>query len=249
MPHELFDDLTDVYEAMIDWPQRLAREGPFYRRLLEGRGVRRVLDAACGTGHHAALLHDWGLSVEGADLSPAMIDRARALHGEPEGIRWVVRGFDEPVEPAEPFDAVLCVGNSLALAPDQAAAERAVRGLLAALRPGGLLVLHLLNLWRLPDGPCAWQKCRRADVARGEVLIVKGVHRCGRRGYVDLVVASLDEPPRMQSESASLLGLEAEDLKRTALAGGAAEVKLLGGYEGQPYERSSSIDLIVVATR
>ena len=45
---ELFHDLTDVYEALVNWPQRLAREEPFYRRLFAahqvsarlGRGLR-----------------------------------------------------------------------------------------------------------------------------------------------------------------------------------------------------------------
>ena len=33
-----FDDWTDVYEAMIDWPKRLAHEEPFYRGLFSGSG-------------------------------------------------------------------------------------------------------------------------------------------------------------------------------------------------------------------
>ena len=119
----MFDDLADIYEAMIDWPKRLAHEGPFYRRLFDRLGVASVVDVACGTGHHAAMFHDWGLRVEGADLSPAMIERARQTFGEPPGLRWVVRGFDEPIAPAEPFDAAVCVGNSLALAPDVATVQ------------------------------------------------------------------------------------------------------------------------------
>ena len=161
----MFQDLTDVYEAMIDWPKRLANEGPFYRRLFERHGVRSVVDVACGTGRHAAMFHSWDLRVEGADLSPAMIDRARASFGEPAGLRWVVRGFDQPIAPAEPFDAAVCVGNSLPLAPDMATVQRAIGQMLAAVRGGGLLVIHVLNLWHLPDGPCVWQKCRRGDFA------------------------------------------------------------------------------------
>ena len=76
VPMEVFDDLTDVYEAMIDWPKRLANEGPFYRRCFERVGVRCVADVACGTGHHAAMFHSWNLRVEGSDLSPRMIEPA-----------------------------------------------------------------------------------------------------------------------------------------------------------------------------
>ena len=93
----MFDDFADIYEAMIDWPKRLAHEGPFYRRLFERIGVRSAIDVACGTGHHAAMFHSWGLRVEGADLSPAMIDRARNSFGQPASLQWTVRGFDQPI--------------------------------------------------------------------------------------------------------------------------------------------------------
>ena len=178
----MFQDLTDVYEAMIDWPKRLANEGPFYRRLFEQYGVRSVVDVACGTGRHAAMFHSWDLQVEGADLSPAMIDRARASFGEPAGLRWVVRGFDQPIAPESPFDAAVCVGNSLPLAPDMATVRQAIGEMLAAVRRGGLLVIHALNLWHLPDGPCVWQKCRRADSAARRSPDRQGSSPLGRAG-------------------------------------------------------------------
>lgn len=49
-------------------------------------------------------------------------------------------------------DTIICRGNSLAIAPDIPTIERAVREMLAAARGGGVVVLHVLNLWRLPDG-------------------------------------------------------------------------------------------------
>ena len=39
-----------------------------------------VCDAGCGPGHVGAFLADMGLTVTGIDLSPAMVERARALH-------------------------------------------------------------------------------------------------------------------------------------------------------------------------
>jgi len=94
MSETSFDDLTDVYEAMIDWAKRLNAEAPFFRRLFEKHNVKRVADVACGTGRHAAMFHSWGLEVEGSDISPNMIDRARETFREPAGLRWAVRGFD-----------------------------------------------------------------------------------------------------------------------------------------------------------
>ncbi|MCR4415548.1 MAG: class I SAM-dependent methyltransferase, partial [Thermoguttaceae bacterium] len=131
-----FDDLSDVYEAMIDWPKRLANETPFFRRLFDAVQARSVLDVACGTGHHAAMFHSWGLRVEGADASPRMIERCRARFGESDRLGFVVRSFDQLAAAPEPFDAVICVGNSLALAPDAATAGRAVAAMFGAVRPG-----------------------------------------------------------------------------------------------------------------
>jgi SAM-dependent methyltransferase len=245
----VFDDLTEIYEAMIDWPTRLANEEPFYHGLFERVGVGSVVDVACGTGRHAALFHAWGLRVEGADISANMIARAREGFGEPEGLRWVVRGFDEPICPPEPFDAAICVGNSLALAPDRAAVERAIQQMHTAVRSGGAVVVHVLNLWKLPDGPCVWQKCKRASLPQGDVLIIKGVHRSGRRGYVDLVVTSGAGCASMHTESVPLLGLEAEELEEMARRAGAADVQFYGGYRNQAYCRQESTDLIMVAEK
>lgn len=245
----MFDDVTDIYEAMIDWDKRLGNEEPFYRRLFERVGIQSVLDVACGTGRHSAMFHSWGLRVEAADISPNMIERARTNFAEPPGLRWVVRGFDQPVQPEEPFDAAICVGNSLALAPDMATVERAVHEMLAAVRRSGVVVLHVLNLWHLPDGPCHWQKCKRATLERGDVLIVKGVHRSGSGGYMDLIVTPLDAPTEMQSESVAFLGIEAGELEQIARSAGASSVQLFGDYKDQPYDREGSVDLIVIAEK
>lgn len=249
MSDPTFDAHADVYEAMIDWPKRLAHEEPFYRRLFERIGVRSLVDVACGTGRHAAMFHSWGLSVEGADVSPEMIRRARESFGEPAGLGWVVRGFDEPIRAAAPLDAALSIGNSLALAPDMATVERAIHQMLAAVRPGGLIVVHVLNLWRLADGPCLWQKCKRVALPRGDSLLIKGVHRAGSRGYVELIVASLAEAGEMTTDTISFLGLEAKELEAAARQAGATRVECFGGYRDEPYDRQASTDLILVAEK
>jgi SAM-dependent methyltransferase len=253
MAGERFDELTDIYEAMIDWPKRLAGEEPFYRRVLADAHAQSVLDVACGTGRHAAMFHAWGLRVEGADLSPNMIRRARAAFGEPQGLRWVVRGFAEPAgvpsgSPAA-FDAAVCVGNSLPLAPDMAAARQAIHRMFSCVRPGGVIIVQVLNLWRLEDGPCLWQKCLRTTLPLGDVVVLKGVHRSGSRGFVELVVMRPDGGPPLVCESLPLLGIEAAELAEAARRGGASDVKLFGDYHDRPYRREESVDLLMVARK
>lgn len=246
-----FDSRAERYEQLIDWPKRLANEEPFYRRWFECTGVRRVLDAACGTGRHAAMFHSWGLSVEGADLSEGMIRLARTRFGEPGGLNWVVRSFESPVEKPGSFDAAICVGNSLALAGDLRTVHAAVTAMLGALRPGGLLVLQVLNLWSLPEGKTIWQKQRLVkDRNSEEHILLKSIHRCGDRGYVDfadlqIVAGEL----KCDYDSAEFLGIDAEHLVSVIQARGGEQVQCFGSFSEQVYVPPASGDLIVVARR
>jgi glycine/sarcosine N-methyltransferase len=247
MAADMFQDLAEVYDALLDWPKRLANEEPFYRELFQHARVHRVLDAACGTGRHAALFHSWGCSVEGADLSSGMIERCRRQYGASDTLRWVVRSFDQPVGAAESFDAVICVGNSLALATGPDVVARAVGEMLRALRPGGVCVLQVLNLWHLPDGPCVWQKCKRLTLGDREHVLIKGVHRAGPLGYVDLIdvwLGPAGATPRY--DGSAFQGLEATDLARYARTSGATEVQCYGNYQRAAYQREESQDLLVV---
>jgi len=242
-------ELSDVFEDLVDWPRRLAGEEPFFRALFERTKARRVLDSACGTGHHAALFHSWGVSVEGADLSPRMIARARALHGEPEGLAWKVRGYDQPAGGEGDFDAVICVGNSLAMAPGKETVRKALAEMVSAVRGGGAVAVHLLNMKKITSGPALWQKCRRADSPDGEALIVKGVHHSGGRAWVELLLAPIAEPGKMRTANIPLIVIEAEEIREMFLQAGAEAVELFGGYSGQPYEPKQSTDIVAVASR
>jgi hypothetical protein len=109
--------------------------------------------------------------------------------------------------------------------------------------------VHLLNLWRLPDGPCVWQKCRWATLGDDAWIVVKGVHRSGSRGYVNLVATRAHTQPQMQHDSVPFLGLRAAELAEMAGRAGAGEVLLFGGYEEEAYVADASTDLIMTAEK
>ena len=83
---EFYDSLGGDYDRMVSWQVRIAREASFFQRLFGENSVRRVLDAACGTGVHAIEFARQGLRSAGADLSPAMIDQARAERARSAGV-------------------------------------------------------------------------------------------------------------------------------------------------------------------
>ncbi len=240
-------DLAGWYDTIVDWPKRLSHESPFYRRWFSEVRAHRVLDVACGTGHHAALFHSWGLEVVGADLSAAMIALALRRYGTTPQLIWTCRGYTDPTPAPHSFDVTLCVGNSLALAPDLAAAREAVGRMMEATVLGGIVIVHVANLWRLPDGPCLWQKSVPLPAEAGTGVILKGLHRHGETGYVDLVISRQEPVPSLHSESIRWWGLNVDVLTDWFSECGGEVLGVFGGYGDEPYQAATSVDLIVVA--
>jgi SAM-dependent methyltransferase len=100
----------------------------------------RVLDVGCGEGADAIWLASASWDVTGLEVSGIALERA-AAHARNAGvtIRWVHAGLAEAALAPSSFDLVSAQYPALQRTPD-AAAERA---LLAAVKPGGvLLVVH-----------------------------------------------------------------------------------------------------------
>lgn len=125
-----------------------------------------VVDFGCGDGRVTIPLAARGYDVIGADASPNMLRRLR-VRGP--GIRTVSTDGTELADRlGEPVDAVVCL--AVLIHHDYGAAERIIRGLAAAVRPGGTLVLD----WPTADRPherghwidvTTWDAGHRAQVA------------------------------------------------------------------------------------
>lgn len=101
----------------------------------------RVLDAGCGTGRVAAVLHARGHQVVGVDADPVLIAAAREDHPGPQWLVADLAELDLSVDagPA-PFQAAVLAGNVLAfVAPGTEATVLARVG--AHLQPGGVALV------------------------------------------------------------------------------------------------------------
>ena len=96
-----------------------------------------LLDAGCGTGRHLSHLRE-RFAVEGLDVSPEMLEVARArCPGIP-----LHQGSLVDFSLGRRFDVVTCLFGSLAYAGDEASLRRAVKCLVNHLQAGGLLVVE-----------------------------------------------------------------------------------------------------------
>ncbi|WP_461164089.1 class I SAM-dependent methyltransferase [Arthrobacter sp. R4-81] len=108
----------------------------------------QILDCACGIGLLAVGLAEAGFRVTACDASPAMVERTQALaraHGVEVSTR--VCRWDQLPDPGwqDRFDAVMCVGNSLAHAVGRSGRRAALDGMASVLATGGVLALTSRN--------------------------------------------------------------------------------------------------------
>ncbi len=112
----------------------------FATRHLHLEPTARILDVPCGSGRHALELARSGFRVTGLDISQDAITRAEAAAREGGVTASFLRAELLHFVIDEPFDGIVCLGNSLGyFEPDR---TRAFLGRLAAsVRSGGRLVL------------------------------------------------------------------------------------------------------------
>jgi len=247
-----FDAFQPYYDIMVDWDRRLAREGPFFQRSLAAVSAQRVLDCACGTGHHVRQMARWGLDAVGSDLSPAMIEAARRLARE-EGaaVRFEVADFRRlPETFTQPFDAVVCTGNSLPLAASPDGLREAVASMRDVLRPDGLLILGCLNFERIPEGRTLVQDPRVRQVDDREILFLKILRKIRRRCDLSIVVLEKVGSQWTKVEAHDTLwAVRREELEAMLAEAGFGRLQRYGGYELKPFDPATSPDLILVARK
>jgi SAM-dependent methyltransferase len=133
-------------QAATEWDARYSeREGarwsgrPNGRLQAEAAGLTpgRALDVGCGEGADAIWLARSGWTVTAIDISDVAVSRARkAARLAGAAVEWICGDAMRTPFPAGSFDLVSLQYPAL----PKAAGEAAVRALLDAVRPGGLLL-------------------------------------------------------------------------------------------------------------
>jgi SAM-dependent methyltransferase len=133
-----YDEVADTYaDHFRSTEPELAVElavVAHFASLLPGR--KRVLDAGCGAGRMLPLLAGLGCRVEGVDLSPEMVRRARRDHAE---YPTQVASISDLPFPDGAFDGVFSWYSTIH-SPD-AQLPCLLRELRRVVRPGGLVLV------------------------------------------------------------------------------------------------------------
>lgn len=135
----LYGDLFPLSAATVDIVDQYLRQV----------FARRVLDVGCGTGSLALALRRIGYVVHAIDSSPDMIAAAtRAQRESPPmgGGEFRIASMESLGASAAPrYDAVLCLGNTLAHAAGYDSVKRIIDAVAALLRHPGLFLVQAID--------------------------------------------------------------------------------------------------------
>jgi len=254
-----------TYDTFVDWGKRLDREAPFFRREFEEHDVHSVIDVGCGTGMLSILWATWGLDVVGVDPDPGMLEGAviNAMDESPRisladgAVRFENGGFGG-IEALGTglVDAVTCTGNALPHIAGRAALVPTLTDFAAVLRPGGLLVLHLLNHDRLLDKRLRAIPPVVRDTPDGKRVFLRFMDYTDDGILMDFVrmhrlpdPAEGVEPWEVSSDSSLHTALPTDVLADALLASGFANTRFYGSHAGADFRPAEDESVIVTAVR
>ena len=135
--HALFDEWDERYTSFLDQlPEQ--RPNPVVIAEITGRPTGSALDIGCGLGADAVWLAGQGWDVTALDVSQVALDRAAAAADQAGvTVTWMRSRLEDLDVPEGGFDLVTAHFPALLHSPGR----DAERALLAAVAPGGLLLV------------------------------------------------------------------------------------------------------------
>jgi SAM-dependent methyltransferase len=259
---ELHRALVSDYDTFVNWEVRLRRELPFFRGVFAEASAKHVIDMGCGSARHAIEFAMWGLAVDAIDPDEAMLSSARfnvaqsaETIAEAGGELTIARGsFGElGAMGLAAADAITCTGNALPHVVGIEGLRLALIDFCEALRPGGALVLHLLNHERLLANRQRTLPVTVREVPEGTRVFLRVIDYPANGGeFLGVDFATLVRDPAGEWSVASHRSphtiLTRETLQRELEAIGFERIEFFGGHDRHELTRADE-SLIALAWR
>ncbi len=248
---KFYDLLSADFDLMVSWEKRLKNESPFFLRLFEQNKVRKILDLACGTGHHAIYFARAGYEVTGVDISENMLEIARKNAKGIRGVRFLRAGFLNVFPRVKnKFDAVLCLGNSLPHLLSKKDLKKTLRDVFDLLNPGGIAIFQNRNYDRILKKQVRFMPPNIVETEDGKVVFFRLLDFLKDRVVFNLVTFRQTQGKwSFQTKSTYLRPILRKEIENLLIGQGFKELRSYGDYNFSPFEKYSSEDLIVCARK
>jgi glycine/sarcosine N-methyltransferase len=188
-----FDIYPHEYDALTNAAARVKPHRKEVAAMIKRFKPACVLDAGCATGLTSRLFAERSIATVGLDRSKAMVELARANNLYSSRLLSFMSGHFErlPKRLNGRFDLIVCLANSITGVGTLANLRKAARGFFASLKPGGHLVLQMLNYASIKEGQVMPIKATH----EGNIVYERFSERQSRRLYVYVTRLDLSRRP------------------------------------------------------
>lgn len=142
---DFYSRIADAYDELFPLNERQLL---FVELALKGQFANKtVLDMGCGTGSLSIVMARRSAKVRAFDLDAEMIAKAEEKRPQALDLQFLVGDISEVAStyPKRTFDAVLCLGNTLAHMDDQQSVLKLFWDVSLLLKPGGKFIFQIVN--------------------------------------------------------------------------------------------------------
>lgn len=183
VPGKLYADLSGYYDsfcAEVDYAEQCAFVARAHA-LLAASGGHELLDLACGSGQHLALLQELGFRPNGLDNSPAMLALAATRCPQAELQLCDLARFGQ----VEAFDLITCLLYSIHYSHPVTALRQTLDRAWKALKPGGVFIFNAVDARGIRNGKGL---VTHASTEAGRLEFRSGWHYAGDGEVMDLAL-------------------------------------------------------------
>lgn len=150
----VFEKYAHEYDLITNAAQRESYHRKEIDALIAHFNPSSVLDAGCASGLTAMLFARRGVEAVGLDCSRRMIEVAREKYDSAKlPLSFRVGNFERlPRNMHSKFDLVVCLANSISGVSSVAGVRQTLKNFHAVIKPGGWLVLQMLNYSSMKEG-------------------------------------------------------------------------------------------------
>ncbi len=188
-----------------------------------------ILDIACGAGRHVLAFARLGARVTGIDLSPTLVKIARSRISETGVTATVRRGDMRVLSYHEKFDGATIWFTSLGYFQTVAEDVRVMKGMAAAIKPGGWWLVDLPNPAYLEKNLIG-QSRRMVNGPNGKAIVTESRRIVNRRVEKS---THIDDPAGSRSYIESVRMYRPEQFGALVNAARLVTDGILGDYDGR----------------
>jgi len=243
-----FDKYPQEYDQLTNARARLEPHRRELKSLIRDFNPALAVDAGCATGLTSMIFASEGITTVGFDREPKMIAVARRKYdhlGLP--LKFMKGSFEAPPKSLRAkADLLVCLGNGISGLGTLPLLKKGLKAFYDCLRPGGTLVVQMLNFGAIPE-----DKLMPVRATRDEgIIYVRYARRIGRQFSLHVVrIDNTGIEPTFEPFCHDFDNFTATELTETAKKVGFTEITRFANTERMEKFTRNSRDLVLVARK